>query len=307
LAQSPGEVCYGQCVYEASSRASSCFYVSGSTASGFCNYVGTATGANCSSPDAPLGQTGDPLNPPDTPDVPPSDPNDPGCPAGYGWSGTTCAKLPGDDGDTGGGDSGGGEAGGDTGGGGNSGDGAGDTGGGNSGGGDSGGGDSGGDNGGTGPGGGSGGGSGGDGNDGEDEEPTSSVGGESCDATLSCEGDAVQCALLRQQKALHCHQKEQDDFNEHKADITALVQGDKFQLDEGGAAIEVPSFINQGTRFLPSTCPAAESFSLRMGGGRTFEISYEPLCRAASDLSGLFVAVATVLAALYVGRSVGGQ
>ncbi|XKY13622.1 hypothetical protein HKW99_05435 [Stutzerimonas zhaodongensis] len=97
------------------------------------------------------------------------------------------------------------------------------------------------------------------------------------------------------------------DFEKHESAIEAAVQGDKFQLEEGGGAIELPSFINQGTRFLPSTCPAAESLSLRMAGGRTFEISYEPLCRAASDLSGLFVAVATVLAALYVGRSVGGQ
>ncbi|MBA1235252.1 hypothetical protein G7Z98_11885 [Pseudomonas stutzeri] len=96
------------------------------------------------------------------------------------------------------------------------------------------------------------------------------------------------------------------DFEKHESAIEAAVQGDKFQLDEG-AELELPSFINQGTRFLPSTCPAAESFSLRTQGGRTFEISYEPLCRAASDLSGLFVAIATVLAALYVGRSVGGQ
>jgi len=89
--------------------------------------------------------------------------------------------------------------------------------------------------------------------------------------------------------------------------IEAAVTGDRFQLDEGNGVIDVPSFINQGTRFLPSACPAAESFSLTTAGGRTFQLSYEPLCRAASDLSGLFVAVATVLAALYVGRAVGGQ
>ncbi len=85
------------------------------------------------------------------------------------------------------------------------------------------------------------------------------------------------------------------------------MQGDKFKLDEGSSEIELPTFVNQGTRFLPASCPAAETFSLRTSGGRSFEISYEPLCRAANDLSGLFVAVATVLAALYVGRSVGGQ
>ncbi|WP_312716936.1 virulence factor TspB C-terminal domain-related protein, partial [Stutzerimonas nitrititolerans] len=100
---------------------------------------------------------------------------------------------------------------------------------------------------------------------------------------------------------------EMTDFEKHKPGIEAAVTGDKFELNEGNGVIDVPSFVNQGTRFLPSTCPAAEKFSLTMAGGRSFEISYEPLCRAASDLSGLFVAVATVLAALYVGRSVGGQ
>ncbi|RRW34769.1 hypothetical protein EGJ44_13415 [Ectopseudomonas oleovorans] len=106
---------------------------------------------------------------------------------------------------------------------------------------------------------------------------------------------------------MRCHAEEQADFEKHKPAIEAAVQGDKFQLDEGSGVIDVPSFINQGTRFLPSSCPADESFSLTTAGGGTFQLSYEPLCRAASDLSGLFVAVATVLAALYVGRAVGGQ
>ncbi len=134
----------------------------------------------------------------------------------------------------------------------------------------------------------------------------SSVEGEACDAEVKCTGDAVQCAILRQQKALRCHAEEQADFEKHKPAIEAAVQGDKFQLEEG-SEIHLPSFINQGTRFFPATCPSAESFSLSTAGGRSFDLSYEPLCRAASDLSGLFVAVATVLAALYVGRGVGGQ
>ncbi|KGK81915.1 hypothetical protein DP64_15440 [Stutzerimonas degradans] len=105
---------------------------------------------------------------------------------------------------------------------------------------------------------------------------------------------------------MRCHAEEQADFEKHQSSIEAAVQGDKFKLQEG-ADIELPSFVNQGTRFLSPSCPAAETFTLRTAGGRSFELTYEPLCRAASDLSGLFVAVATVLAALYVGRSVGGQ
>lgn len=129
----------------------------------------------------------------------------------------------------------------------------------------------------------------------------------SCDAGFSCSGDPIDCEVLRQQKEQLCLAEEMTDFPKHKPAIEAAVTGDRFQLDEGSGVIDVPSFINQGTRFLPSACPAAESFSLTTAGGRTFQLSYEPLCRAASDLSGLFVAVATVLAALYVGRGVGGQ
>ncbi|MFV0457086.1 MAG: virulence factor TspB C-terminal domain-related protein [Pseudomonas sp.] len=139
----------------------------------------------------------------------------------------------------------------------------------------------------------------------EGPEREASVG--ACDAGFSCSGDALDCEILRKQKEQLCHTQEMDDFEKHKPGIESAVTGDKFQLNEGSGVIDVPSFVNQGTRFLPSTCPAAEKFSLTTAGGRSFEISYEPLCRAASDLSGLFVAVATVLAALYVGRSVGGQ
>ncbi|WP_241490954.1 virulence factor TspB C-terminal domain-related protein [Stutzerimonas nitrititolerans] len=139
----------------------------------------------------------------------------------------------------------------------------------------------------------------------EGPEREASVG--TCDAGFSCSGDAIDCEILRQQKEQLCLAQEMTDFEKHKPGIEAAVTGDKFELDEGNGVIDIPSFVNKGTRFLPSTCPAAESFSLSVAGGRSFEISYEPLCRAASDLSGLFVAVATVLAALYVGRSVGGQ
>lgn len=144
--------------------------------------------------------------------------------------------------------------------------------------------------------------------EGEDEEgPERAASAGSCDAAFSCSGDAIDCEVLRQQKEQLCHAEEMADFPKHKPAIEAAVSGDQFQLNEGAGVIDVPSFINQGTRFLPSTCPTAESFSLTTAGGRTFQLSYEPLCRAASDLSGLFVAVATVLAALYVGRAVGGQ
>ncbi|WP_301362215.1 virulence factor TspB C-terminal domain-related protein [Stutzerimonas nitrititolerans] len=299
----PSDVCANSCTYTFQYVVNNIYvYTSGTPSGVFGSYQYRGNGFECSGDtyNAP-GNPGGTTNPDDTP--PPDDTDK--CPEGYTYNGTFCSPNkptdpsdptdptdpedptdptePGDGDEDGDGDGSGGGGGGGDGGGDGSGDGEGD-----------------------GEGGGSGGGGNGDG-EGEEEQPDSSVGGEGCDATLSCEGDAVQCAILRQQKELRCHAEEQADFEKHQPAIEAAVTGDKFELNEGNGVIDVPSFVNQGTRFLPSTCPAAEKFSLTMAGGRSFEISYEPLCRAASDLSGLFVAVATVLAALYVGRSVGGQ
>lgn len=128
-----------------------------------------------------------------------------------------------------------------------------------------------------------------------------------CGAPIACQGDAIDCAILEKQKEQQCFAEEMSDFDGKKSDIEGLFQGENYQLDEG-STIDAPSFINQGTRFLPaSSCPSDETFNLSMAGGHSFSLSFEPLCRAASDLSGLFVVITTVLAALYVGRSVGGN
>lgn len=139
----------------------------------------------------------------------------------------------------------------------------------------------------------------------EESEREATVG--ECQAPIACSGDAIDCAVLQQQKEQRCLAEEMADFEGNESDIEAMFEGEKFDLDEGEGDIEVPSFIQQGTRFLPATCPQDKSFNLSTAGGRTFALSFEPLCQAASDLSGLFVAVATIFAALYVGRAVGGQ
>jgi hypothetical protein len=141
----------------------------------------------------------------------------------------------------------------------------------------------------------------------EEKDESKVTGGDKCDVAPACEGDAVQCAILKQQYEARCDFEEAHDFKKKKDEIEGLLEGEKFTVDEGGSDIDAPSFINKGTRFLPAACPNDQSFSLTTGGGRSFALSYEPLCRAASDLSGLFVAVTGIFCALYVGRSVGGQ
>ncbi|WP_339514257.1 virulence factor TspB C-terminal domain-related protein [Pseudomonas sp. RL_15y_Pfl2_60] len=147
----------------------------------------------------------------------------------------------------------------------------------------------------------------GEGEDEEGEDPERSADAGDCDGSFSCEGDPINCAILKKQKEQQCFAEEQADFEGHKDDIESLVQGDKFELDEGGDDIDVPGLINKGTRFLPASCPPDETVNLITAGGHTFKFTYEPLCRAATDLGNLFVAFALVFAALYVGRSVGGS
>ncbi|WHV29031.1 hypothetical protein M2I85_19875 [Pseudomonas aeruginosa] len=229
---SPPSGCLSGCAYEAdSSRPTSCYRTPGSTTEGFCNYTLKSNGQNCSADSGNLGGTGPSLSEPNQPPVtdPPSDPNDPGCPKGYSWSGTTCVKTPTDPTDPTdpkdpGGD-GGGTGGGGTGGGGDGGTGGGD--------------------GGTGGGdgkcdpakdpnkcqGNGGGGSGqcdpakdpnkcqgtGGGGTGQCDpakDPNKCQGGSSisgdgdCKVAIQCNGDAIQCAIVRQEKASRCADEE---------------------------------------------------------------------------------------------------
>ncbi|WP_296287010.1 virulence factor TspB C-terminal domain-related protein [Pseudomonas sp.] len=140
----------------------------------------------------------------------------------------------------------------------------------------------------------------------EDEKPERLASGEPCDVPLSCSGDAIDCAVLTQEKALRCAYEKQSDYEKHKADIKTAVTGSKFEIDDS-TEIQIPSFINQGTRFLPASCPADKTFSLRTNGGRTFAVTYEPLCAAATDLGYLIVIAVGAFCVLYVGRSLGGE
>ena len=130
------------------------------------------------------------------------------------------------------------------------------------------------------------------------------VTGEECDAEISCKGDAVQCAILKQQKQMRCNAEEQANFENKKSDIEGLFQGEEFELKE--AEVNAPSFISGAGRFLPSGCPSPESMNLRSSGGRTLQLDYKPLCQAATDMSWLIVAFTAMFCAVYVGRAFGG-
>lgn len=145
-------------------------------------------------------------------------------------------------------------------------------------------------------------------NEGEEEgeeapERTAAAG--ACDAAFQCSGDPIDCELLRQQKEQKCHAEEMSDFDGSKSDIESLVQGEQFELDTN--EIQAPSFINAGTRFLPTSCPPPQSITLSSNGGHTYQFSYEPLCSFASDFSFIIVTFVALWCAVYVGRAFGGE
>ncbi|HHO8045631.1 TPA: attachment protein [Pseudomonas aeruginosa] len=298
---SPPSGCLSGCAYEAdSSRPQKCFRSPGSETEGFCNYLLKTNGQNCSADSGNLGATGPSLDDPSTPDPDPNpDPNDPGCPKGYSWSGTTCVKTPtdptdptdpkdpgGDGGGTGGGDGGGG-----TGGGGDGGTGGGDGG---TGGGDG--------NGGTGGGDGDGGGTGGGGDGGGDgqcdpaKDPNkcgsgSSISGDGdCKVAIQCNGDAIQCAIVRQEKAARCADEEFRTVDDKKIQDLKNTLAGEFSGPEyepitatGENTHDLSKLLDTSGRFSKS-CPVIPDFSFPwFGSTQTVSLS-----SVSSDLCAFF-------------------
>lgn len=148
-------------------------------------------------------------------------------------------------------------------------------------------------------------GGGGSGSGNGEGEGSSVVGGDFCDVPPVCTGDAIQCAILDQQYITRCNAEDLYDYDKHKDKIDDLFHDPKFELKDP-TEVELSSFVTGHTRWLSATCPADETMSLRTNGGRTFSLSYVPLCNAADSIAPLIVIIATLLATLYVGRGAGG-
>lgn len=303
--EAPYSVCRAGCRFTADSGAgkTECgTLVGGDPLQQFCVRMYTGQGVECQGGEDPMfsgpglgggGGPDDETPPSDDPlDFPPlSDPGDPtdpsnNCGPGYVWTGTTCAKIfnekepttPGTGGGGSGGDNGGGD-GGDPGGGGD-----GDTGG----------------DGGTGgtPGGGGGG----------DRDDKNNVKGVACEdeRPVECTGDAYDCAIFWHTREQNCRMEELLDYgDEQKQQMTELLEGEEYHFTEDdNETIELEGFINQGSRFLPASCPPPISIAL---SGRSFQLDTGPFCSFADALGYLIVAFATLAGALYVGRAFGGE
>lgn len=141
-----------------------------------------------------------------------------------------------------------------------------------------------------------------DGDEGEEEEE-SSVGGEACTAAISCNGDAIQCAILRQEKLSQCNDEKYRELDvvKLKSDVEADFSGVDFKplVAEAGDKFNFANVINTDSQFSAS-CPRLPTVQFSFGT-RTetigFDEGIDELCKYAILLSYLMVAFAMYRAA----------
>lgn len=203
---------------------------------------------------------------------------------------------PGDGGSSGGGSSGGGSSGG------------GSSGGGSSGGGSSGGGSGSGDGGGNGNG-------DGDGTcEGDDcgEDDAQVSGDMQCDTVVSCTGDVIQCAVLRQEQQSRCADKEWRDISDKKiADLKSSLEnefsGQEYQPIKPTAdtTFDLSSMIDTSSRF-GASCPVLPVISVPFVNGTSFSFNpnIDGLCTFLTYMGYLMVAFAMRRAAEIIATGV---
>lgn len=134
----------------------------------------------------------------------------------------------------------------------------------------------------------------------EDEKPT--VSGDGCGAELSCEGDVIQCAILRKSKEQSCQFQYDGDV---QSQIDAAIGGEGSEISE--ESVGVGSLFNEAVskgRWLPSSCPSPENFTVM---GNSYSLSWQPVCRFAQAIAPIIVALASIFFALSIGRALKGS
>ncbi|NMZ77622.1 hypothetical protein HBO32_31560 [Pseudomonas nitroreducens] len=137
----------------------------------------------------------------------------------------------------------------------------------------------------------------------EEEKDKDEVTGDECGQPLSCSGDVIQCAVLKQQKQSRCDWNYQD----AKPGIESEIAKPEYQVSEDSHDMSgLFSSAIGSARWLPSSCPAPERAGLRTRGAGSVQLSWQPTCDFASSMAPVIVAMASLFFALYVGRGIGG-
>lgn len=106
----------------------------------------------------------------------------------------------------------------------------------------------------------------------------SSVSGETCDVSVNCSGDAVQCAILRKQKEQTCADEDfrevtPDKVSQLKSSLDAEFSGDSYQplVADSSNTFDFANTIDTSSRFSKS-CPVVPDISAPWFEGQTLTI-----------------------------------
>lgn len=135
----------------------------------------------------------------------------------------------------------------------------------------------------------------------EGEDDKSSVsGGAVCDSPPVCDGDAIQCAILRQQFTQRCADEKfrevtPENTNALKTDLDAAFSGEQFQPITATAenTFSLEGMIDTSSRF-SSSCPVIPSVSYKWvdGSSQSFDPNFPGLCEYLRWMGFLLVAFA---------------
>jgi hypothetical protein len=122
-------------------------------------------------------------------------------------------------------------------------------------------------------------------------------------AALSCEGDAIQCAIFRQQQKEYCELTAQNA-------ISTLGQNmmngndsmkDQFPTPANGHVVNMPSTLNQSGFLGGGACFSDFHFTV---SGQSFSIPFSLLCQYLIALRGLVMLLATLTSWRLISKSI---
>lgn len=144
----------------------------------------------------------------------------------------------------------------------------------------------------------------------EEGEESSVTGGATCDAAPVCKGDAIQCAILRQQHTQRCSDEEfrdmsADKVNDLKQGLEGEFSGDEYKPITATAenTYSLEGMIDTSSRF-SSSCPALPTVSYSWVDGSTqrFDPNVSGLCDYLRWMGYLIVAFGMRRAAEIIAR-----
>jgi len=138
-----------------------------------------------------------------------------------------------------------------------------------------------------------------------DNEGTSSASG-SCNAksaSVDCKGDAVMCAIYREQFRANCEMQALYSEDSVKEGIDYAISATESEVIPT-ETFNISEFFHNAlkkSRWLPNQCVANDNFNVM---GQPLSLSWQPVCDMASALGPFIVLIATVFFAVTVIRSI---